>query len=316
LSVINARGITYAIGIGNDITASDMDEGINPYARPMITPVTDNTAAIKTFHSDPGVEIDDYQLGTVYYQATIPLLFRPANIRLLMDQYFEDTTAGGASAYRRDYYLDDIPNHPTDWLSLWKRSEEGGNDENEVYYGGLVHGVRFHMEERGVLKADFTASFCRAANDVAASGSWDSESGGDSTVWRHQDISNLIGPLGNVAGRKLSDFSISLHHTIHPNFYSEQYPERITRLGFVISGHFTLRDDSATTQMFLDAHKNSSHLVIYICNGSQYIRIGGVIIGYEEIFKNNTRYIKYNFSGVSGGSIDYGFEVRLDPDVA
>jgi len=312
--VINARGITCAIGTGSDIAASDMDEGIECYARPVIAPVTDNTSLPKTFHPDPGVDTDDYQLGTVYYQATIPVIFRPSNIRLLMDNFFENTTAGGSPAYRRDYDIEDIPNHPGEWLSLWKRTEEGGNDENEVYYGGVIHGVNFHMEERGVLLADFTASFCRASNDAAATGSWDWETGGDRTVWRHQDISNLVGP--SVASRTLSDFSLSLSHKIHPNFYSEQYPERITRLGSVVLGHVTIRDDSTTTQTFLDAYKNSTHIAVIIYIGDQHIRAGAVIIGYEEIFKSNTRYIKYNLHGVRGGSYDYGFEVRLEPDIA
>lgn len=316
MTVINERGITYAIGVGSDITASDMDEGINPYARPVINPVTDGTSLPKTFRPDPGVGIDDYALGPVYYQATIPLLFRPANIRLLMDQYFEDTAAGGATAYRRDYVLSDIPNHPSEWLSLWKRTEEGGNDENEVYYGGLVHGVTFHLEHGSVLKADFTASFCRFSNDAAASGSWDSESSGDSTPWRLHDIGNLIGPSGNLASRNLYDFSLSIRHNIHPNIYSEQYPERITRTNFTIGGHFTIRDDSTTTQLFLDTYKDGTQILFHLSNGDQYLRIGGVIVSYEELFMNATRYIKYNIRGIRGGSYDYGFEVRLDPDVA
>ena len=316
MSVINARGITYAIGTGSDRAVKNMDEGIEPYARPVIVPVTDRTTTPQTFKVKPGIGLDDFQIGTIYYQATIPLLFRPSNIRKLLDIYFEDVAVGGASGYARNYDITDIPSHPSKWLSLWKRTEHEGNAENEAYYGGVVHGLSLYQREGDVLKCDVTASFCRGEFDVAASGSWDAQTSGDRDSWRGQDISLTYGPYGSAAVGDYREWGLSLSHAIQPTFYANQYPDRITRRGFRISGYVTIRDDSATTQLFLDAMANKTVCILIATNSPHTIMTSFAVIGYEELFENNTRYMKFNFINVRGGSYDFSLDIHLEPGVS
>lgn len=311
---IRAGGIKYALGKQSAIGTRAIDEGLPLLEHTTPLPVSDVLRGVNT---SKGQDKNYFRTGTVYYTARVRIPYAPAWVCRLLDLYFENTAVGSSPNYDRTYDIEDIPDEPSEWLTLWKYTAKTGTDHNIVGVGGVIYGVTIEGGENLPVTLSADIAFASREDDVATgtTADWDiNESSGDADPIRNSDLVFSVG--GSLLG--VTAWSITLAHEFRAHFYASQNPHRITRRGYRVSGNFTIRDIDDDLEAFDTDFLDSSSFAFFAASGSNtFYCPTAKIHGPGSNEDRGTRYGTFNFTGLLDESAGTpALRIGLRPEIA
>lgn len=320
---LSVRRIKYALGVGADRTAKDLDEGAPVLMQgdpPVIDQVIDGTTAPLVTKGSPGIDCDSFDLGSVYYACSFPMVFSPSASVRILDALFEDTVPGSASAYMRAYAPSAVPAEPADFVSLWKWTAKDGNAVCKCFYGGIVKGFTLEGSEHGaaVFTPELVFSYRdNAVASVESDAGWALPTAGDLAPWLSSNQLLFFRALGaaSYTQAKLRSWRVTASWETTPHFYSGANPDRITRGALRMDGEFTLRDASneiVTLDALLEA-KTTLDIFILDTGSASTILMACKLHAGSDPGDGVTLLGKYNFTMVETSTVG-PFVLTVLPD--